>query len=120
LDQPQNLENAIGRLLPTPTAMDMGRGRTPEEWDAWTAKMQAEHKNGNGHGRSLEIEAMRLLPTPTARDHKDGKPSNVPTNALLGRTVWTLHDGERTPTPSPDGNPSSDGQHQTPPTTNGD
>lgn len=53
-------------LLPTPTVNDMGASYTPDEWDAWTAKMKAAHGNGNGHGKSLSIEAQRLLPTPTA------------------------------------------------------
>jgi len=35
--------------------------------------------------------ALRLLPTPTARDWKDGSPvGGVPTNGLLGRTVWYM------------------------------
>jgi DNA (cytosine-5)-methyltransferase 1 len=62
-------------LLPTPTAMDMGRGRTPEEWDDWRGEMQERHRNGNGHGRSLEIEAQRLLPTPLASDGEKGGPN---------------------------------------------
>ena len=49
----------------------MGEGKTVEHWDAWTATMQAKHGNGNGHGKSLAIEAQRLLPTPAARDWKD-------------------------------------------------
>lgn len=48
----------------------MGKAYTPEEWDAWTAKMKSAHGNGNGHGKSLEIEAARLLPTPTATDSR--------------------------------------------------
>jgi len=70
--------------LPTPVVNDMGAGKTPAEWDAWTADMQARHGNGNGHGASLSIEAARLLterererereltllPTPTAGDSK--------------------------------------------------
>ena len=59
-------------LLPTPAVNDMGRGKTVEDWDAWTEAMQAKHGNGNGHGKSLEIEAQRLLPTPTASDARDG------------------------------------------------
>jgi len=47
-------------LLPTPAVNDMGRGKTVEDWDAWTDKMKAAHGNGNGHGKSLEIEAARL------------------------------------------------------------
>lgn len=51
-------------LLPTPAVNDMGAGKTVEAWDAWTADMQARHGHGNGHGKSLAIEAQRLLPTP--------------------------------------------------------
>lgn len=58
-------------LLPTPAVNDMGEGKTVEKWDNWTASMREKHGNGNGHGKSLAIEAQRLLPTPTARDHKD-------------------------------------------------
>src|SRR5690242_10955090 len=36
-------------LLPTPAVNDMGAAYTPETWDAWTARMKAEHGNGNGH-----------------------------------------------------------------------
>lgn len=57
-------------LLPTPAVNDMGEGKTVEAWDEWTAKMQAAHGNGNGHGKSLAIEAQRLLPTPTAMDSR--------------------------------------------------
>jgi len=40
-------------------------------------------------GASATETTEALLPTPTARDWKDGTPcENVPTNALLGRTVW--------------------------------
>lgn len=46
-------------LLPTPAVNDMGKAYTPDQWDEWTAKMQAAHGNGNGHGKSLEIEAQR-------------------------------------------------------------
>jgi DNA (cytosine-5)-methyltransferase 1 len=46
----------------------MGEGKTTEEWDAWTEKMRAKHNNGNGHGRSLAIEAQRLLPENTSSD----------------------------------------------------
>jgi len=45
---------------------DMGAAYTPDEWDAWTDRMKAEHGNGNGHGKWLSIEAARLLPTPDA------------------------------------------------------
>ncbi len=69
---PERLTNAPDYsslpTLPTPAVNDMGRGKTPADWDAWTAKMQAAHGNGNGHGKSLEIEAQRLLPTPNCMD----------------------------------------------------
>lgn len=61
-------------LLPTPACNDMGRGKTPEVWDEWTDAMRAKHGNGNGHGKSLEIEAQRLLPTPKASDGPNGGP----------------------------------------------
>ena len=55
-------------LLPTPAVNDMGRGKSVEDWDEWTAAMQQRHGNGNGHGKSLAIEAQRLLPTPNTSD----------------------------------------------------
>jgi len=54
----------LAALLPTPVVNDMGRGKTPEQWDSWTDEMKKRHGNGNGHGPSLAIEAARLLPTP--------------------------------------------------------
>lgn len=71
-DGGMDLRTAV-TLLPTPAVNDMGRAYTPEEWDAWTAKMKAAHSNGNGHGKSLEIEAARLLPTPSVADVQGGR-----------------------------------------------
>lgn len=62
-----SIESQVSALLPTPTVNDMGASHTPETWDAWTARMREKHRNGNGHGRSLAIEAQRLLPTPTTQ-----------------------------------------------------
>lgn len=59
-------EIAVNVLLPTPAVNDMGAAYTPDTWDEWTERMKAEHGNGNGHGKSLAIEAQRLLPTPEA------------------------------------------------------
>ena len=59
-------------LLPTPAVNDMGAAYTPDEWDEWTARMKAEHANGNGHGASLHIEALRMLPTPSANVGENG------------------------------------------------
>ena len=53
-------EFVVNDLLPTPACNDMGKAYTPDQWDEWTATMQAKHGNGNGHGKSLEIEAARL------------------------------------------------------------
>lgn len=73
-------------LLPTPAVNDMGAGKTPEDWDAWTDRMKAEHGNGNGHGASLSIEAMRLLPTPTVMDHASSG-GNPKTTGTHGTTL---------------------------------
>jgi DNA (cytosine-5)-methyltransferase 1 len=59
-------------LLPTPAVNDMGAAYTPDEWDEWTDRMKAEHGNGNGHGKSLSIEAARLLQTPSVADGTGG------------------------------------------------
>ena len=59
-------------LLPTPAVNDMGAGKTVDEWDAWTDRMKTAHGNGNGHGKSLSIEAARLLPTPSVADGMGG------------------------------------------------
>ena len=56
------------RLLPTPVVNDMGEGKAVEVWDEWVEDMRARHGNGNGHGKSLNIEVQRLLPTPRASD----------------------------------------------------
>jgi hypothetical protein len=64
-------------LLPTPAVNDMGAAYTPDEWDAWTARMQEKHSNGNGHGKSLAIEAQRLLPTPTVGDSASARNSTA-------------------------------------------
>lgn len=109
---------AIAALLPTPAVNDMGEGKTVEWWDEWTAKMQEAHGNGNGHGRSLAIEAQRLLPTPQASDgqrgpdfaKKDsGRASRSPGSAdSLVTTVARQWRGATTAPPSTDMQPSLD------------
>lgn len=79
----QDLQHAIAHLLPTPTVNDMGAGKDPEKWQEWTEKMRDSHKNGNGHDKSLEQEAISLLPTPTAQAAK---------HLLDDRGVGTLDD----------------------------
>jgi hypothetical protein len=70
-------------MLPTPAVNDMGAGKDPEAWDEWTQRMREAHGNGNGHGKSLEQEALKMLPTPSAQEpgytgplvDKDGQPA---------------------------------------------
>ena len=84
-------------LLPTPAVNDMGAGKGLEAWDAWTDRMKAAHGNGNGHGRSLDVEARRLnveragslLPTPTATDHKASGATYTPTGSHHAGTTLT-------------------------------
>ena len=86
-NEPQNLENALA-LLPTPTVMDMGGGRTPEEWEAWKQAMKQQHHNGNGHGRSLEQELLGASTSQpsdagnTSPDQPPPPPSQAPTDDL--------------------------------------
>lgn len=47
-------------LLPTPAVNDMGGNKTVEWWDAWTDELDERLGNGNGHGKSLGIEARRI------------------------------------------------------------
>lgn len=49
-------------LLPTPTVVDMGWGRTADEWE--------RHRNGNGHGQSL-YQALGC-PAPEDACHEAG------------------------------------------------
>ena len=67
----------------------MGEGKTVEHWDAWTDRMKAAHGNGNGHGKSLAIEAQRLLPTPVS-DNSRGLPSSGTDYASLPNAVVSL------------------------------
>ena len=84
-------------LLPTPVVNDMGNGKTPDDWDGWTADMQHRHGNGNGHGKSLAIEAQRLLPTPTSQAAKHGSTPDVTANGH-GFNLWDLPTLLPTPT----------------------
>ena len=106
----------LAALLPTPVVNDMGRGKTVEEWDAWTDEMKAKHGNGNGHGPSLSIEAARLLPTPRAQNAEPRnmkpwmRPLDEPQN--LENALARLP-GAISALPSPDGSESSDDEHLT-------
>ena len=51
--QPEAVGSRPSDLLPTPTVVDMGWGRSPESWEAWRDAQRAKHGNGNGHGQSL-------------------------------------------------------------------
>lgn len=135
-----SVPRAVFSLLPTPAVNDMGAGKTPEDWDAWTARMQEKHGNGNGHGASLSIEALRLhapecmttephhapgdmalLPTPIAGDAlgarnataKRPPDSKHHAGTTLTDVFWIA--GGHTDQPSPDGSSSSGDPHPTPP-----
>lgn len=105
------------KLLPTPTVVDMGNNKTPDEWEEWKAKQKAVHQNGNGHGASLTQEALTLLPTPSASDSTGAEPPSQRQGRSAGGP--SLRDlpyllpsiGESTLPLSAAGNPSSDGQH---------
>ena len=111
-ERSNELSDQMAALLPTPVVNDMGRGKTPDEWDSWTAEMRGRHGNGNGHGASLAIEAARLLPTPTVQDgannagpsqwERNSKPLNVVAVELTLGLTGTL---------SNDGNVPSDDEH---------
>jgi DNA (cytosine-5)-methyltransferase 1 len=53
-------------LMPTPTVVDLGNNKTPEQWAEWKEAQRLKHGNGNGHGESL---AQVFLPTPSTMDH---------------------------------------------------
>lgn len=69
------LADEVEHLLPTPVVNDMGAGKSPDAWDAWTERLKKSSGNGNGHGASLSIEALRMLPTPRATDGSKGGPN---------------------------------------------
>lgn len=108
----RNLGKEI-HMLPTPAVNDMGAGKDPVAWDAWTERMRQEHGNGNGHGKSLEQEALRMLPTPTVQQGR-----NAPSGRQDGsqhHDGWTLQDvvyagllGDSTSPRSADGSDSQD------------
>jgi hypothetical protein len=112
----QSLPNVAISLLPTPTVNDMGAGKDPQKWQEWTEAMRQKHGNGNGHGRSLEQEAVSLLPTPRAGNadprniHIYARPLDQPQN--LENALARI--GDSTNQPSDAGNTSSDDQHQNP------
>lgn len=49
MSEPRTAASGASSLLPTPVVNDMGRGKTVEWWDSWTAGLRAKHGNGNGH-----------------------------------------------------------------------
>lgn len=72
---------APDRLMPTPVARD-SKGRMLNSRQGGDSLPDAALNllptpNGNGHGKSLEIEARRLLPTPRATDGTKGGPNQA-------------------------------------------
>jgi DNA (cytosine-5)-methyltransferase 1 len=74
-------------LLPTPAVNDMGEGKTIKQWDEWTDAMKAKHGNGNGHGKSLAIEAQRLLPTPRSAADRTSRSAATRRNSMSGLSL---------------------------------
>lgn len=71
--------------LPTPTVVDMGWGRTHQEWETWKQAQQAKHNNGNGHGRSLyQIAGDATL---QVMEHLMGLPNGYITNQNLSEAA---------------------------------
>lgn len=64
--------------FPTPTVVDMGWGRTAQEWETWLQAQKAKHNNGNGHGRSLY--QMCHQGTLLVMEHLMGLPTGYITN----------------------------------------
>ena len=67
--------------FPTPTVVDMGWGRTSQEWETWLQAQKAKHNNGNGHGRSLY--QMCGEGTILVMEHLMGLPSGYITNQAI-------------------------------------
>lgn len=67
--------------FPTPTVVDMGWGRTQQEWDSWVTKQKVRHNNGNGHGRSLY--QMCGEGTLLVMEHLMGLPTGYITNQSI-------------------------------------
>ncbi len=65
-------------IFPTPTVVDMGWGRTANEWNTWLQAQKAKHNNGNGHGRSLY--QMCHEGTLLVMEHLMGLPTGYITN----------------------------------------
>lgn len=103
------------RLLPTPAVNDMGEGKTLEWWDDWTEAQRVKHGNGNGHGKSLAVEALRMLPTPRAQNEEGRnsrvwlRPADQPQN-LENALAHVRLVGVTTNPPSDDTNEPSDEQ----------
>ncbi len=64
--------------FPTPTVVDMGWGRTANEWNTWLQAQKTKHNNGNGHGRSLY--QMCHEGTLLVMEHLMGLPTGYITN----------------------------------------
>ncbi len=76
------LSGQVKAMWPTPTARDHFPAHSPEY-------IAAKKAQGHGMANLNDTVSLAMWPTPTSRDHKDGTfCPNVPTNSLLGRTVW--------------------------------
>ena len=77
--------------FPTPTVVDMGWGRTTNEWNTWLQAQKTKHNNGNGHGRSLYqmchegtllvMEHLMGLPPATSQTNPSATQPNAASSA---------------------------------------
>lgn len=70
-------------LLPTPTVVDMGWGRSPESWEEWRDDQRRKHGNGNGHGQSL-YQALGC-PEPSEATRTMERMMGLPAGWVTGR-----------------------------------
>ena len=76
--------------------------------------MRQAHGNGNGHGKSLEQEALKMLPTPVSSDAEHSGPNQRDSSGRLSLTATAVRVGATTHPPLSAGSTSSDAQHQPP------
>ncbi len=71
--------------FPTPTVVDMGWGRTTNEWNTWLQAQKTKHNNGNDRGRSLY--QMCHEGTLLVMEHLMGLPTGYITNQPISDTA---------------------------------
>jgi site-specific DNA-cytosine methylase len=84
-DAPVHTEYVLSHLTP----FGSETWSTATDSDAWANDLDRTGMSGKHNlGLGTAARTNSAWPTPTARDWKDGRPCDVPVNALLGRAVW--------------------------------